>query len=86
MLEHARFLANISENAAIRLVDEFVEKAGTLTEMPERCPWLVNDAIPFQKYRKLIIGKHHLALFKISGTAVYISAVVDCRQEYAGLL
>jgi len=86
MIEHARFLANISEDAANRFIDEFVDKSGALAQMPERCPWLTHDLIPFQKYRKLFIDKFHLALFEIRGSTVYITAVVDCRQDYAWLL
>ena len=86
LLEHARFLANVSECAANRLVDDLLEKTDALTQMPERCPWLSHDSIPFQKYRKLFIGKYHLALFEIRGNIVYITAVVDCRQDYSMLL
>ena len=86
MLEHARFLANVSEDAATRLVDEFVRKSNTLTQMPERCPWFSHDAIPFQKYRKLFFGKYHLALFEIRESVVYVTAVVDCRQNFPWLL
>jgi hypothetical protein len=35
---HARFLAQISEKAAARLIWEFVEKAKSLETMPARCP------------------------------------------------
>jgi len=86
MMEHARFLANVSEEAANRLVDEFVAACGTLSAMPDRCPWLAHDAMPFQRYRKRFIGKYHLALFEIRESTVYVSAVVDCRRDYAWLL
>jgi hypothetical protein len=86
MIEHARFLANVSILAAHGLVDEFVETTGSLTHMPERCPWLTHDAIPFQKYRKIPVGKYHLALYIIRGNTVYVTTVVDCRQDYAWLL
>jgi len=58
----------------------------TLTHMPKRCSWLVHDTIPFQKYRKLLIGKYYLALFVIHDNTVFVTAVVDCRQEYGWLL
>lgn len=86
MIEHARFLSNVSENAANELAREFVEKSESLQQMPERCPWLIHDAVPFQKYRKLLFGKYHLALFQVRGNKVYIVAVVDCRQDYGWLL
>jgi len=86
LLEHAKILANVSENAANKFVDDFLEKTDTLKQMPERCPWLLHDNIPFQKYRKLFIDKYHLALFEIRDNIVYITTVVDCRQDYPMLL
>jgi len=86
MLEHSRFLAGISIDAASNLVDDFVESTSSLSQMPERCPWLVHDAIPFQKYRKIFFGKYHMALFEIQNDVVYVTAVIDCRQDYAWLL
>ena len=86
MVEHARFLANVNADAANRLVDEFVESADSLSRMPERCPWMIYNSIPFQKYRKILFGRYHMALFEIRGNTVYITAVVDCRQDYAWLL
>ncbi|MDR1060528.1 MAG: type II toxin-antitoxin system RelE/ParE family toxin [Clostridiales bacterium] len=86
MIEHARFLANVSAGAAERLIDEFVQKTGELSRMPERCPWLVHGMMPFQKYRKSLFGKYHMALFEIHDDTVYVAAVVDCRQDFGWLL
>ena len=86
MIEHARFLANVSVDAANRLVDEFIESTDKLAQMPRRCSWLTHDAIPFQKYRKTFFGEYHMALFMIRGNIVYVTAAVDCRQNYAWLL
>jgi len=86
LLKHAQFLANVSVSAAEQLVEDFIESTRTLSQMPERCPWLVHDAIPFQKYRKLLIGKYHMALFQVRGNVVYITAALDCRQDYGWLL
>jgi len=86
LIEHARFLANVSMTAANRLIDSFVETADSLAAMPERNPWLENDAIPFQKYRKLLFEKHYLVLYEIRGNIVFITAVVDCRKDYKWLL
>ena len=86
MMEHSRFLANVSIDAADRLVDSFLESTDTLEQMPERCPWLIHEAIPFQKYRKILFGDYHMALFQIRGSSVYVSAVIDCRQDYGWLL
>ncbi len=40
LVEHSRFLANVSVTAANRLIDTFIEMTGNLEIMPERNPWL----------------------------------------------
>lgn len=62
LIEHAHFPANVNAMAANRLVDAFVEAADSPATMLERNPWLENDVIPFQKYRKLLFEKHYLSL------------------------
>jgi Plasmid stabilisation system protein. len=86
LIAHSRFLTEVSVKAANRLVDDFLESARTLSQFPERCPWLVHEDIPFQKYRKIMFGKYHMALFQIRDSVVYVTAVVDCRQDYSWLL
>jgi plasmid stabilization system protein ParE len=86
LISHARFLANVSIPAANRLIDTFVEITDSLAAMPERNPWLEHDAIPFRKYHKLLFGKHYMALYQIQENTVYVTAVMDCRQDYIWLL
>ena len=81
LLNHARFLAQVSEIAANRLVDDFISKAKTLEYMPERCPWLSGNGIPERKYRKLIFEKYYMLIYQVIGDSVYVDAMVDCRQE-----
>jgi plasmid stabilization system protein ParE len=86
LVSHARFLANVSVAASNQLIETFATKTSELAEMPERCPWLYHDDLPFQKYRKLMFGKYYLALYEIRGNTVYVTAAVDCRQDYVWLL
>jgi len=86
LTQHARFLAQVSETAAERLVDEFFTKSKTLEHLPERCPWLSGYSIPEKKYRKLIFENNYMLVFQIIGDIVYIDAMVDCRSEYQWLL
>jgi len=46
LTSHARFLAQVSETAALRLIAEFNEKAKSLEEFPERNPWLFDPLVP----------------------------------------
>jgi plasmid stabilization system protein ParE len=86
LVDHARFLAQVSESAASRLVTAFKANAESLQYMPERCPWLSDPLIPEYKYRKLLFEKRYLIVFQIRDSSVYIDAVVDCRQDYGRLL
>ena len=86
LVEHASFLAQVSITAAERLVDEFYAKAKSLENMPERCPWLTGYSIPEKKYCKLIFDYFYMLVFQVSGSTVYVDAMVDCRSEYQWLL
>ena len=86
LVSHARFLAQVSETAALRLISEFEEKTKSLKHMPERCQYLDVPILAEQKYRKLFFEKHYLLLFQIKAQTVYIDAVVDCRQNNCWLL
>lgn len=54
LVSHARFLAQVSETAALQLIAEFNEKAKSLEEFPERNPWLSDPLPQIGKYRKLL--------------------------------
>jgi len=86
LVSHARFLANVSEDAAIAFTEEFNKQANSLSELPERCPWLDSPYIPKRKYRKLTFSGKYLILYQIKGEHVLIDYVVDCRQDYQWLL
>lgn len=86
LLSHVRFLAQVSESAAIRLINAFQENASSLSQFPQRNPWLVDPLIPKSKYRKLLLEKRYLLFYQVKGRLVHIDAVVDTRQEYGWLL
>ena len=86
LVSHSRFLAQVSEQAALNLITEFNEKAKSLERFPERNPLLSDPSLPINKYRKLSIYKRYLLIYQIKGSTVYIDAVVDCRQNYRWLL
>lgn len=86
LVSHARFLARVSENAAMDLIAEFEEKAESLSTLPDRNPWLDDPLIPERKYRKLLLKKRYLMLYQVKAERVYIEYVVDCRQDYQWLI
>jgi hypothetical protein len=86
LVSHARFLAQVSETAAISLISEFNEKAKSLEQFLERNPWFSDPLVPAGKYRKLLIAKRYLLVYQVKGDNVYVDTVVDCRQDYSWLL
>jgi hypothetical protein len=87
LVSHTRFLAQVSETAASRLITAFAKNAGSLEANPERNPWLPTPSplisiVPEHKYRKLLFEKRYLMVYQIKGNRVYVDAVVDCRQDY----
>lgn len=86
LVSHARFLAQVSEAAALRLIEVFQEKAKSLEQFPERNPWLNAPLISTGKYRRLLLEKRYLLIYQIKEFTVYVEAVVDTRQDYSWLL
>jgi plasmid stabilization system protein ParE len=86
LVYHSRFLANVNETAAKRLIIQFEFQAKSLRSKPERFPWLSHPILPEHKYRKLLFEKRYLLIYQIKGNTVYIDAMVDCRQDYGWLL
>ena len=86
LVSHARFLAQVSEQAAQNLIEKFKVSAKSLEDFPERNPRLDVPAMPINKYRKLLIDKQYLLIYQIKGNVVYVDYIVDCRQDYEWLL
>ena len=86
LVSHAQFLAQVSEHAAMGLIEDFQVRAKSLEQFPERNPWLVDQLIPSGKYRKLLLEKRYLLVYQIKENNVYVEAVVDTRQDYGWLL
>lgn len=86
LISHARFLAQASEYAAMRLIETFKIKSKSLEQFPERNPWLVDPFIPLGKYRRLLLEKRYLLVYQIKENPVYVDAVVDTGQDYRWLL
>ena len=86
LVSHARFLAQVSEHAATRLIEDFQVRAKSLEQFPERDPWLVDQLISSGKYRKLLLEKRYLLVYQNKENTVYVDAVVDTRQDYGWFL
>ena len=83
LIDHARFLAQVSPTAARRLAAEFSALLDALEDNPLRFPFEEDYDLPRGVYRKAIFGKRYKALFSVQDHAVYLDAVLDGRQDNA---
>ena len=81
LIEHVRFLANVSIPAANRMADEFEALLQTLEENPYLFPLDEDYRLPDGVYRKALFGRWYKTLFLIEKQNVYVDAVLDCRQD-----
>lgn len=86
LISHSRFLAQVSEQAAQDLINDFQNKAKSLEYMPERNPWLEDTNLLSGKYYKLLMGKWYLLVYQIKNDTVFVDYLIDCRQDYHWLL
>lgn len=88
LITHTEFLAQVSLNAARRLLSDFQKAVQNLEDNPFQYPYADEwDApgIPLNTYRKCLFDGRYKALFLVEGKAVYIDAIIDCRQENKNL-
>lgn len=83
LLEHTRFISNVSVPAAKRFRAEFAELIRRIGENPYQFPALDDPKLPRDTYRKALFAKWYMAVFYVEGDLVYIDAVVDGRRASA---
>ena len=81
LLNHSRFLTNVSIPAAKRFRDAFKETLRRLEDNPFQFPEEDEIFLPGKTYRKALFEGRYKALFRIEGKIVWIYAVIDCRQQ-----
>lgn len=86
LVQHTRFMAKVSQQAAEKFRAELVEAAKSLQSFPERNSVLSDLVLPVNKYRKMVVSSQYLLIYQIKGDMVHIEYIVDCRQDYQWLL
>jgi plasmid stabilization system protein ParE len=84
MDEHADFLAQVSVNAAGRLLSRFEKIAERIAENPFQFPIadeLDVPTLPPDTFRKCLIEERYKALFRLEENQAFIIAVIDSRME-----
>jgi len=79
------YLNTLSAGAAIRYYDLLIEKVGTLTTMPERCPLAKDTQLRLRGYRMLLVN-NYIVFYIIKGKTVEVSRILYARRQYEGLL
>ena len=80
LLEHFRFIANVSIPAAKRFRDEFGNTVKEISENPYQFPIDADLNLPEGMYRKAFFSRWYKIHFTIKDETVFIDAVADCRQ------
>jgi plasmid stabilization system protein ParE len=86
--EHADFLAQVSFDAAIRLLSQFEKIIARLEDNPFQFPFadeLDVPDLPPNTYRKCLFERRYKALFLIGEGEVFVDAVIDSRMENKSL-
>ena len=86
LIQHVRFMAQVSPEAADKLRAEIIEASRSLQLLLERNLELYDPVLPTNKYRKMIISKQYLLVYQIKDETVHIDYILDCRQEYQWLM
>ncbi|MDR0840133.1 MAG: type II toxin-antitoxin system RelE/ParE family toxin [Christensenellaceae bacterium] len=81
MAEHFAFLAQVSADAANRLLDELMEDILSLQKMPYRNPIYERPYVQHGKYRCLISTKRYRIVYQIEGDTVFVDDIHDSRQS-----
>lgn len=82
LLNHIRFMANVSIPAAKNLKGEIMKAVQEIANMPNSNPWLIDEYIPKYKYRKKLVEKRYLLIYQVKDDTVYIEYILDCRQDF----
>lgn len=84
---HISYIARVNKDAARAKKKEIMSAIRSLSEMPERCPFLDKPHIPPNRYHKMFVADWYLILYQIRDDTVYVDFIVDCRShEYSWLL
>ena len=82
LLNHIRFMANVSIPAAKNLKGGIMKAVQEIVNMPNSNPWLIDEYIPQYKYRKKLVEKRYLLIYQVKDDTVYIEYILDCRQDF----
>lgn len=86
LLKHTAYLGNKDLDRAEEVKKRLLHGLRSLETMPSRYPFLEDQFIPSNRYRKMYIEKWYLVLYQIRDQNVLVDLILDCRHDYRWLL
>ena len=86
--EHADFLAQVSFDAAVRLLSQFEKIIARLADNPFQFPFADELDVPYispKLYRKCLFEERYKALFRLGENEAHVVAVIDSRMGNRGI-
>ena len=84
-MDVVNYLNTLSADAALRYYDLLIEKIGSLSQMPERCPYVRNNPLKAKGYRCLAV-ESYLVFYVVKEDTVQIRRILYGKRNYEWLL
>lgn len=85
LLDIIEFLNMLSHDTALKKYDAIIDKIGSLSEMPKRCPLLKTAELRSKGYRALIVD-NYMVFYVVKGNNAEIRRILYGRRQYEFLL
>lgn len=79
------YLREVGPASAEKIMDEIMAHIGLLGEHPYAGPLHPDPVLARQEYRKLVLTRTYLAVYRVVGETVYIYRVVNGKTDYPSL-
>lgn len=79
-------LENVGAASAQRITDEIMDSVENLSEFPHMGPPHPDPELAVLGYRKLVLTKTYVAVYRIIGDVVYVYRIVNGATDYPKLL
>ncbi|MCL2411960.1 MAG: type II toxin-antitoxin system RelE/ParE family toxin [Treponema sp.] len=81
MYDHFLFLAQVSEKAALTLLDKLEKDIKSLEFMPQSNPYFERPYLEERKYRYKLSYRRYRIVYQIVNGSVFVEDIQDCRQN-----
>lgn len=85
LIEIVNYINQFYTDTALKYYDDIVNTIGTLSYMPERCPFVKDDILRLKEYRWIEV-KNYIVFFIIKGETVEIRRILYHKRQYKDLI